>query len=82
MVFTFEQKKLNMKISNFVFFIAFLTNCKLDHEVCYDEEMEESHSGICPRDCPQVCGCDGKTYCNECNANSKGVTVDYVGPCR
>lgn len=28
---------------------------------------------ICPRDCPGVCGCDGRFYCNVCVANSAGV---------
>jgi hypothetical protein len=29
----------------------------------------------CDTDCPGVCGCDGKFYCNECNANSAGVGI-------
>lgn len=76
-----------MKKLNWIFILAFLimlffVGCKSDNEICYDQEMEENHSGICPRNCPKVCGCDGITYCNECNANSKGVTVDYLGPCK
>lgn len=49
---------------------------------CYDSQMEKNHSGICPQDCPGVCGCDGNTYCNECMANSKGITVVSNGPCK
>jgi len=48
---------------------------------CYDAEMEQNHSGICPQDCPGVCGCDGKTYCNECIANSAGISVVSFDPC-
>jgi hypothetical protein len=48
---------------------------------CYDRHMEENHSGICTQDCPGVCGCDGKTYCNACIANSHGITVVSNSPC-
>ena len=27
----------------------------------------------CPRDCPGACGCDGKFYCNVCEAQRAGV---------
>jgi hypothetical protein len=29
---------------------------------------------MCPRDCPGACGCDGKFYCNVCEAQRAGVT--------
>jgi hypothetical protein len=31
--------------------------------------------GGCTADCPGVCGCDGKFYCNECVAHQSGVDV-------
>jgi hypothetical protein len=28
---------------------------------------------VCTEDCPGICGCDGKFYCNACGANAAGV---------
>lgn len=35
----------------------------------------------CTADCPGVCGCDGTTHCNACDAAALGVDVAYDGPC-
>lgn len=36
---------------------------------------------ICPRNIHRVCGCDGETYTNACEARSAGVSVDHDGAC-
>jgi len=35
-----------------------------------------SRPAECEADCPLVCGCDGKLYCNACRAHQAGVAVN------
>ena len=35
----------------------------------------------CPETCDPVCGCDGQTYRNACQAIQAGSSIDHVGPC-
>ncbi len=59
-----------------------------DTEYCSKEPGDCEGDGICmdlPLACPEiwapVCGCDGMTYGNDCEANTSGTSVDHEGEC-
>ncbi len=54
--------------------VASLFSCKEKESSCYDSSLV--HNNACTADCPGVIGCDGKTYCNECEAHRQGIRVN------
>lgn len=77
-------KHSNMKYtSHFLFLllaIAFCSCKSAEQSPCIDEN-KISPDAMCTAQYDPVCGCDGKTYGNACNAENAGVTSFTKGAC-
>jgi hypothetical protein len=57
-----------------IILFANLTACKKTNNSCFDAALKEQNkNAFCTQDCPGITGCDGKIYCNDCEAARQGI---------
>ena len=80
-------KKYTMKnCFNWLTFVALMTisvisitSCSKND--CSEPTVEPYGDCICIQIYDPVCGCDGKTYSNNCHAHCEGVAIKKKGEC-
>ncbi len=66
------------------FFISllFFLNCSNNNEIITCRESENREEIFCTADYTPVCGCNNKTYSNQCEASAWGIQTYAAGECK
>lgn len=76
----FHIKKLAVGAIIMLFILLGMASCNsAKNQTCIDES--KITNAPCTLQYDPVCGCDGKTYGNDCQAEVKGVTSWKPGEC-
>lgn len=76
------KKLTTISIATAMVFLAFgstvAVSCKKKpkEHPCFSQALKDQYKdAFCTADCPGVKGCDGKFYCNACEAARHGIRV-------
>lgn len=82
--YTEKPKKQEMKHilkTSFLFILLFMLSCKtIEQDNCIDQSKIRPDA-MCTAQFDPVCGCDGRTYGNLCEAENAGVISYKKGAC-